>query len=266
LRETDLSRLAAKLGDTLVALHAPGKHDQRAHGLKGGQAALDNLISSGALAKTSEADKSNPLTSESRAALKKAQSSAASAWSPSMSRKDADAWAKDSAIKGDVFHASSSKNTSSLKREGFNVKKASGEGAVYAKGIYTASDKASVARYAKTGTDTLTLRVNAKNPFTATVKSTINPGLEVRTQILEATGPKGRNAFRQSLTSRGLPDPGKRAARYVDDATATTAALKASGHDALIIKGATQAIALNPAVGGNQVLAFDPKQVVIVSG
>lgn len=184
------------------------------------------------------------------------------AWKPVMSREEADRWSANSAVPTDLFHAT--RHPRELRAGGFDLDKATGQGAVYTTGVYLGMNEPTAALYERDGTETLTMRANVTKPLTVS-PSAINPGYTFRKEVLEEKlGERGREAFRQALIGAGF-DPKSKTLPEFDNPPALAAAIQAEGYDSIIIQDAPGPNGKpDQDIGGQQLIVFDPKKIAIV--
>lgn len=170
-------------------------------------------------------------------------------WQPSMSRSAADAWAVNSAIKQDVHHVTTSAaNKQGIMTDGFDLARQEW-GRVWGNGVYVAVDDATTGMYRKwigKDAETLTIRLNVKKPFVyrATVS---NPKPE--DILLAATG---RPRSDMAAIAQLVYDRNGKCILEI--------ALRDLGFDALHIIP----LSAESYVGGNQIVVFDPHDVVVI--
>lgn len=203
-------------------------------------------------------------------------------WKPSMDDGEAKQWAAGGKIDRPLYHVTTSGAGESIARDGFNT--GAGQfGKVWGNGVYLASDDASADIYAKQMADPekLTTYAKVEKPFTARVSSNspgtmyedvakqMPGGLPAYQKALQAA--KQRHASVKQEAEEKHPLDAAAQMQYMVDhganahpsAEAIQSVLSQAGHDALVIQ---QDGKPTKAVGGNQVVVFNPKQVTSVSG
>jgi hypothetical protein len=165
---------------------------------------------------------------------------AKSEWKPSMSRAEANEWAKGSKYTATVFHATSSENAANISNSGFDLSKR-GYGRVWGDGVYVALDKQSEAFWIRPDTVSLNLKIKLNNPFVSSDASEVSKIRDLAEKRILSTGKK-------------LNEEGVSVARTMSDI------LRERGHDGIIIKEKSPTLY----VGGNQAIVFNPKSVVVI--
>lgn len=175
-------------------------------------------------------------------------------WKPTMTRAEADAWARGSAYPATVYHATTASAATVIRRLGFDLGRLR-FGRVWGHGIYATPDRAIAARYAAlivSGAETLALRVNVRR----VLSTNIDPqGLaDAREQVLRLI-PEGFRRYVEigrALLLAGTAEDVRSAA--------FTRVLQEAGYDMLDL---TEPV-LSPIVGGTQVVIFDARRVVVI--
>jgi hypothetical protein len=173
-----------------------------------------------------------------------------------MTRAEADAWAAGSAYVTPVYHATSQDAAARIRQEGFDLSLRR-FGRVWGNGIYATPDPNVASVYASLyGTDAVRLELR------------VNVSLVLSVRLVQTSAP---DALRQVLTA--IPDG---FARYMDRSIdlsrrspgtyvrpeALTRTIVEAGYDALEIVD----VGITPAVGGSQLVVYDPRKVVVVDG
>lgn len=163
-------------------------------------------------------------------------------WSPSMSRADAELWAAQSAIKQDTYHVTPGVgNERAIKANGFDLSRRQ-FGRMWGDGVYVGMDQNTADLYVQwsgSSARKLTIKTNVQNPYVFTPTGKKN--FEKVDVVMEALG------ITKSRANKILNEVDGDISRILQNA----------GYDALHvnIKGA----------GGNQMVIFDPKKVVVVN-
>jgi hypothetical protein len=221
---------------------------------------------------------------------------------PTISRPDADAWAKSSKYRADVYHVTNSKNVKNIKDNGFKQAGGQSLGASWGNGTYLALDAETADYYQRLtpNAEKLTLKVNVKNPITfdASNISDIEDGAKaiaeqigqsedydrIRSELdiknkkveQEATAKFGR------LSRAGQKLPGESddefITRFEDIRQKRIAFMRENGAHEFPHSDALTQVAqaagydaiiirdkeFRPEVGGNQIVVFNPKDVKVV--
>ena len=168
-------------------------------------------------------------------------------WKPSMSRADAELWAKDSAVKVDTYHVTTGvKNERSIAENGFDLSRTK-FGRMWGDGVYVGTDEATAAQYRGwTGpaARTMKIKVDVRNPAIFNAAGRTFGPKDVVSEIL-GIDKDAAGALMYDKKTKSLID--------------MSTVLKNNGFDALDIRGA------NNAAGGNQMVIFDPKKVVVIN-
>lgn len=87
-------------------------------------------------------------------------------WKPTMTEKEVAVWAKDSSFKENIFHGTTADAVEAIKKEGFKYETIGNrtDAGILGKGFYFADDVTVANSYA-TYSDSLTIRINVKNPL-----------------------------------------------------------------------------------------------------
>jgi hypothetical protein len=165
-----------------------------------------------------------------------------------MTRAEAERWAAGSVFRAPVFHVTTVEAAASIRLHGFDLSRRAG-GRAWGNGVYAAVDRATRDRYmehlGRFGV-TLPVRVDVRRVLTIRIGPT--SGLPPVMQLLSVV-PAGLRRF----IDAGLVAP--------DRATALTRVLLDEGYDAVEIREDR----FSASVGGNQVVVFDPRRVVVVN-
>jgi len=175
-------------------------------------------------------------------------------WSPSMSRQDAEQWIKDSAYKNDTYHITPGvANERSIRRNGFDLTK-SKFGRMWGDGVYVGVDQETADVYRQwTGRSArkLTIKLNVQNPFVyeEVYNNFKQADVLLSAQKLNSNVQANRIAANDLIREKGL-----------------SGALADLGYDALHIIPKSSGIpgAGITRVGGNQIVVFDPRKVVVI--
>jgi hypothetical protein len=169
-------------------------------------------------------------------------------WKPSMSRDEAERWAADSKINQDTYHLTPGiANARSIMANGFDLSRQK-FGRMWGDGVYVGVDEETAEIYKRwigPGARKLTIRMNVNNPF-----------------VYEPTFSGFNNA---DIIASALDIPQREAQRIWANrgAKALNDILAEAGYDALHVK-ALPHIA-GSAAGGNQIIVFDPRKVVVIN-
>lgn len=171
-------------------------------------------------------------------------------WKPAMTRREADRWSRDSAYRAPVYHATSPHSARAIHREGFSLG-LHRLGRLWGNGVYAATDDQTIRYYMQDlvrrgdQVELLELRVNVRRVLTIWIDASSR-----------------HSPFDQAI--RQLPGGfGDYLLHFVgtrDRALAMTRQIRSAGYDAFEVRED----APTAAVGGNQLLVFDPRQVTIV--
>jgi len=154
------------------------------------------------------------------------------AWSPSMTREQADAWAAQSAYRDPVFHGTVSNEASAgIRESGFDLSRVT-NGRAYGDGVYTAVNREEAALYANDD-NLLEIRVNVRNVKIANWNEWADIYKEAAELDLE------------TALSMGI-EPGEAMPGTI------TKHLISQGYDALLF------------TGQEYLIVFDPKNVVVI--
>ena len=168
-------------------------------------------------------------------------------WQPSMSRADAELWAANSAYKGDTYHVTPGvANERSIKENGFDLSKRK-FGRMWGDGVYVGTDETTAEQYRGwTGQSarTLTIKVDVRNPAIFNANGRTFSQHHIVSEVL-GIDEKAAKSLGYDKATRSLVD--------------LSTILKNHGYDALDIRGA------HSAAGGNQMVIFDPKKVVVIN-
>lgn len=179
------------------------------------------------------------------------EASHAPSWKPSMTRAEAEAWVKNSAVPGDTWHVTRSENAEGISQKGFTKgfdlsRKAFGR--VWGDGVYVSDNPETSKMYEQwvtMGSDNppsrLTLKVNVEKVFEYDMAAGNNI-FSLPERIDTALGTNFR--YESSSVTGGMID-----------------ALKANGYGAIRIKAPYPQ---DTSSGGDQVVVFDPKSVTVV--
>jgi hypothetical protein len=169
------------------------------------------------------------------------------AWKPVMTSTEADRWAANSIFPAPVFHVTTEGAAAAIRRTGFDLSERRW-GRVWGIGIYAATDAATLDIYrtiAGPNCEVLELRVNVMRILPLRIAASRHrPPLEYLLTRL----PDGMGRFVEARL------------RLTDVAEAIRQVVVAAGYDALEIVEAS----FTPAVGGNQLVVYDPRSVVVI--
>ncbi|MBX7220340.1 MAG: phage head morphogenesis protein [Blastocatellia bacterium] len=201
-------------------------------------------------------------------------------WMPSMTLKKAEEWASQSAYPVPVSHVTDIETAKKIEKEGFKLSKA-GFGGTWGNGVYAATDQKTSEMYESWVRDT------GKTPQKLTVLANVRKifehqtGLPVVMDEIESivrTFPNGERTFNKLLDSINEANDGllKKAFHlptserrdfldrngYIGNpyAQALVQFLEDMGYDALLVKETP----ISAKFGGNQILVFDPRKVIVV--
>lgn len=184
--------------------------------------------------------------------------SASVAYKPSMSEADAERWAADSKLKDPMFHVTDEDNVPSIKERGFTLGWKKSFGSVWGTGIYVTPDRKAAEFYEIISDypQRMELRVNVEKPLMIDLSAIPDDfdgaGLDYAAHKL----PGGEKRFAEL---QKVVEP----SRTEDTGTAALKAqMQENGFDALYIIDPE----VTQEIGGTQVVVFDPKKVVVVSG
>lgn len=174
------------------------------------------------------------------------------AYKPSMTQKEADLWAANSAHKTPVFHRTDTENVRAIQKEGFSLRKTR-FGRIWGNGVYMTDDPVARKKYAQwigSSSKELELRINVRNVFVfdSDMLDKKNYPMFQRFEVIASTIPGGQERYNQLVKE------------LFDEAEAISRLLQENGYDALLI---TQR-RFSEIVGGTQILVFDPKNVTVV--
>jgi hypothetical protein len=168
-------------------------------------------------------------------------------WKPVMTSNEADRWAADSVYPASVFHVTTVDAAAAIRQTGFDLSKRRW-GRVWGIGIYAATDESTLDIYrtiAEPTCEVLELRVNV-------------------TRILPIRIGAARHRTPLEYLLSRLPDGMVRfieiRLRLTDVADAIRHVVVAAGYDAIEIVEAS----FTPAIGGNQLVVYDPRSVVVI--
>jgi hypothetical protein len=217
----------------------------------------------------------------------------APAWKPSMTRAEAERWAADSALKQPYYHMTDGVNVPSLVEQGFNLQYRS-FGRVWGDGVYASNSDEALSIYTREGSEQLTLRVNAQNVYHYDVSKASIGADPMSIEAIAAQHPQGSRLLniyqeledyrrQKQLELSMLPGgPSEARSALLKEARqrlnaetfgmadirskAITDWAKEQNIDAMSIEN----LPFNPSqlqdIGGEQLIVFDPKNVVIQVG
>ncbi len=165
-----------------------------------------------------------------------------------MSRAEADDWAADSLYAGPVFHVTTLEAATMIRSRGFDLANRAG-GRAWGDGIYATFDRPTLEVYTHQLGErgvTLELRVNVRRVLSVRIsQGSRRPALE---QVLALVPAGLREFIDASLT-------------VSDRSAAFTRVITGAGYDALEIIEDRFTLA----VGGSQLVIYDPRRVVVVT-
>lgn len=195
-----------------------------------------------------------------RASVRAGKRDYKASWKPEMTPAEGHAWAKAAGTKYDktVVHLTSTKVVDAIEGTGFHTNW-NDDSIAHEAGAYFATDRPSAEFYSYKGDAVLSAVVVTHNPLTLDLTATLGPHYDgFRQQALDAAYPDRAKMIEVA------DKLGYNAARMEMDAKATTMMLKAAGYDAVIIRSPSVESDPGKAVGGNQIVVFDQKQVVVI--
>ena len=167
-----------------------------------------------------------------------------------MSRADAERWAASSKVTQDTYHITTSvANARSIMENGFDLGRRE-FGRMWGDGVYVGADNETAKLYTRfvgRGARKLTIKMDVRNPFAFKAKgdSTTGSGFTKVDIVMDALKLPYPKAMKE------LQKVGGDLSRV----------LSVAGYDALHIIPT----AINEGVGGNQIVVFDPKKVVVIN-
>jgi SPP1 gp7 family putative phage head morphogenesis protein len=153
---------------------------------------------------------------------------------PTMSRKEADTWVKNSVYQDDVYHGTLSTKAEMIRKEGFRLD-AQANGRLYGDGVYVAQAQKDAAAFAKMRageTEVLKMKINVQNPY-------------------YVDGERGMSKLWTEISDAGMPM----------EPTSITKFLQKGGYDSLM----TREISAAAPSGADIFLVFDPQTVVVIA-
>jgi hypothetical protein len=174
-------------------------------------------------------------------------------WKPRMTPEEGHAWCKAvrSKYQDTVVHITRATNIGAIEGTGFHISVE----ATHENGVYVATDPLSAEMYSYKGDVALSAVLNLQNPLTVDLTGK------------EFEGAWGSIRFQEAaLAAAGVERP--TVSSTVSWSTAVTEAIKQAGYDSVIIR--SESPTDNPldvnkiGVGGNQIVAFNPQQVVVI--
>jgi hypothetical protein len=199
-------------------------------------------------------------------------------WKSAMTRIEAEKFIEGSQYTKDVYHVTSLDSAKAIEKEGFDLSiKAFGR--VWGDGVYVAIDKETVALYRNLEDfkqTTMTLKLKLDNPLILTGGQD-EIAREFRLKIRDVADPIERKMIDKNLNlleqvNEKFPQGSenwminqrkfKEENGFTWDTriAAMTQAIKEMGYDSIIIKERS----LTAVVGGNQIIVFNPKKVVVI--
>lgn len=199
-------------------------------------------------------------------------------WKPVMTSAEADDWAGSSVYSEVAYHITSQQNVASLEQFGFDLHRVK-FGRVWGNGVYAAIDNRTAQLYLTwQGYDAtiLELRLNLQRIFTYDASQTGTRGMPyvIANQLSQGTIRYNEllmqiNQRNSELRQRSLALPVTARKEFLlqkgyesfAEAAALSLLLQEHSYDALLI---TDRADLTTAVGGNQIVVFNPQNVVII--
>lgn len=199
-------------------------------------------------------------------------------WKPSMSADEAKDWAKGSAIEEPLMHVTSKEGAEGISKEGFDLSRKQ-FGKVWGEGVYATGDEDTAKIYsdqmASGGTvlhlhvkvqKPLRIKLSGKDSFYDEAAAHLPGGVSGFNQEVERANSEHQDIKNEA--GRLYPtDAGKQMQHVIDkggdkyaEAVALQRMAEKAGHDAFIIEEAAGA---TKGAGGNQVVVFNPKNVVV---
>ena len=157
---------------------------------------------------------------------------------PTMSRKEADTWAKDSVYQDDVYHGTLSTKAEMIRKEGFRLD-AQANGRLYGDGVYVAQAQKDAAAFAKMRageTEVLKMKISVQNPY-------------------YIDGERGMSKLWTEISDAGM------STGISVEPSSITKFLQKRGYDSLM----TREISAAAPSGADIFLVFDPKNVVVIA-
>jgi hypothetical protein len=168
-------------------------------------------------------------------------------WKPTMSSADAERWAAGSAYPAVVFHVTTTETARAIRRLGFDLGYRAG-GRAWGNGVYAATDRATCDWY---------LEQLGRHGVALALRVRVAHLLSMRVRPLSRLSP-----LRQALAA--IPGGVGRFVEFglspVDPETAFTHVVLEAGYDAIRIREDR----FTRTVGGNQLVVFDPKRIVVI--
>lgn len=176
-------------------------------------------------------------------------------WAPSMSRQTAEQWVQNSSFPADTYHITSGvANERAIIRDGFDLSKEK-FGRMWGDGVYVGVDEETANGYRKwTGRSArkLTIKLNVQNVYTYEEQYDNFKQSDI---LMKAMGLDGNITQNKIMAVEIIRDKG------------LSGALSDLGYDALHIIPRPSGVpgAALTRVGGNQIVVFDPKKVVVIN-
>jgi hypothetical protein len=197
-------------------------------------------------------------------------------WKPSMSRSDAEAWAANSVVKDDTFHVTSSRGVASLTENGFDLSRNS-FGRAWGDGVYVGTNQDTANLYVKRYTEdrdvaatVLPIKLNVRNPLIVradelndAVGSTwYGSNTPYASMVRKITGVSTNDEAMDLIMAAGEQVSGVPFQKNMNKnvSAGLSKILQDNGHDALWIR----VDEVEFYTGGDQIVIFDPRNVVIV--
>jgi hypothetical protein len=182
-------------------------------------------------------------------------------WKPTMTPAEGHAWvaARGSKYQNTVVHITSVDAVDGIRGQGFHT---SQYNIAHEAGVYFATDPDGASQYELRGSQAVSAVVDTQNPLMLTFDASTVDADDADESTFRAA----------ALTAAGLdPEAVDEDATHdtfgdviAEDPVLTTAALKSAGYDAVIVSSPSTTTGAGHEVGGNQIIAFDPQQVVVI--
>lgn len=132
-------------------------------------------------------------------------------WTPSMSRDDAEAWAKDSVIQDSFYHGTSGEASRSISQEGFRLDKFK-TGKIFGESVYLTENQGVAAEFAdKKNPEVLETKINVKKVYNI---RNADKGIGLMSEFYEKEASKNGEAFERDFKAQLEEEIINRAVRY----------------------------------------------------